>query len=96
MYIIIIILILSIIVGYFISSQISKPITKISDSAKKMANGDFNVTFKSDSRIYEISELSETLEKAKNELSKTDELRRDLNMTYDKDEFDTGVPSLLS
>ncbi len=78
LYIIIIILILSIIVGYFISSQISKPITKISDSAKKMANGDFNVTFKSDSRIYEISELSETLEKAKNELSKTDELRRDL------------------
>ena len=77
-YISVIILLLSILVGYFISSQISKPISLITDSAKKMADGDFSVSFKSDSKIYEIAELSETLEKAKAELSRTDELRRDL------------------
>ena len=78
LYIAFIILVLSVLVGYFISSRISKPISKISESAKKMANGEFNVSFKSDSKIYEIGELSETLEKAREELSRTDELRRDL------------------
>ena len=77
-YISMIVLVLSVVVGYLISSKISKPISKISDSAKKMASGDFSVSFKSDSKIYEIGELSDTLEKARVELSKTDELRRDL------------------
>ena len=58
--------------------MISKPIEKISTSAKELAKGNFNVSFSSDSNLYEINELSETLEIAKNELSKTDELRRDL------------------
>lgn len=78
LYISMIVLVLSVVVGYLISSKISKPISKISDSAKKMASGDFSVSFKSDSKIYEIGELSDTLEKARVELSKTDELRRDL------------------
>ena len=77
-YIIILILTLSIIVGYFISYMITKPIAKITSSAKKMENGNFNITFQNDSKIYEINELSNTLERAKNELVKTDELRRDL------------------
>ena len=69
---------ISLIISYIISSMISKPIVKISDSAKKLANGDFNVSFSTDSRVQEIKELSNTLDLAKNELSKTDELRRDL------------------
>ena len=77
-YIIILILTVSIIVGYFISYMITKPIAKITSSAKKMENGNFNITFQNDSKIYEINELSNTLERAKNELVKTDELRRDL------------------
>lgn len=77
-YIVVVTLIVCIIISYLLSRMISKPIEKISDSAKELAKGNFNVTFSSDSNLYEINELSETLEIAKNELSKTDELRRDL------------------
>ena len=77
-YIALIIFGISLIISYVISSQISRPIVKISDSAKKLANGDFNVSFSTDSKVQEIKELSTTLDLAKNELSKTVELRRDL------------------
>ena len=77
-YIALILLIVSIILAFQISKQISKPIEKISDSAKKLEKGDFNTKFKPDTNIVEINELSETLERARMELSKTDELRRDL------------------
>lgn len=77
-YIALIIFGISLIISYVISSMISKPIVKISDSAKKLANGDFNVSFSTNSKVQEIKELSTTLDLAKNELSKTDELRRDL------------------
>ena len=77
-YIVVVTLIVCIIISYLLSRMISKPIEKISDSAKELAKGNFNVTFSSDSNLYEINELSETLEIAKNELFKTDELRRDL------------------
>lgn len=77
-YIALIIFGISLIISYVISSQIARPIVKISDSAKKLANGDFNVSFSTDSKVQEIKELSTTLDLAKNELSKTDELRRDL------------------
>ena len=78
LYISIIIFSISLIIGYFISRLISKPIVDISTEAKNLANGDFNVKFSTDSKIEEIGELASTLELAKNELSKTDELRRDL------------------
>ena len=77
-YIVVVTLIVCVIISYLLSRMISKPIEKISESAKELAKGNFNVSFSSDSNLYEINELSETLELAKNELSKTDELRRDL------------------
>ncbi len=77
-YIVVVTLIVCVIISYLLSRMISKPIEKISTSAKELAKGNFNVSFSSDSNLYEINELSETLEIAKNELSKTDELRRDL------------------
>ena len=78
LYISLIILSVSLIIGYFISRLISKPIVDISKEARKLADGNFNVKFSTDSKIDEIAELASTLELAKNELSKTDELRRDL------------------
>lgn len=74
----IIVLILSLIIGYFISRKLSKPITKISDEAKKLADGNFSADFKAPSNIYEINELAESLNYAKEELSKTEKLQRDL------------------
>ncbi len=77
-FIVLITLVVTIIISYFISKMISDPIVKISSSAKKLANGNFDVSFNTNSNLEEINELAETLELARIELSKTDELRRDL------------------
>lgn len=81
----IIVLILSLITGYFISKKLSKPITKISDEAKKIADGNFSIDLQNPSNIYEINELAESLNYAKDELSKTENLKRDLmaNVSHD-------------
>ena len=81
----IIVIILSLIIGYFISKRISKPIVKMNEKAKKLANGNYDFTFDNNSNIYEIDELANTLNYAKKELAKTDELRRDLlaNVSHD-------------
>lgn len=76
-YLLIIVIFLSIIISYFVSNAITKPIIEITKKAQKMGNGNLNITFdKSD--ISEIDELSETLNYAKNEMIKTDDYRKDL------------------
>lgn len=77
-YIVIITLSVSIIISYILSKMISNPIIELSDSAKKLAKGNFDVSFDVNTSLEEVNELAQTLELAKNELSKTDELRRDL------------------
>ena len=84
-YVTLVVLLLSFVIGYFISKKISKPIMKINNDAKKMAEGDYNIKFSTNEDIYEINELVDTLNYAKEELSKTDELKRDLmaNVSHD-------------
>lgn len=50
-----------------------------------MSKGDYDFSFKTDSHISEIVELTDTLDEAKQELSKTDDLRRELlaNVSHD-------------
>ena len=81
----IILLLLSFVLSYFISNLISSPIVKINKSAKRLAKGEFDVEFYIDSKISELNELSRTLNYTKDELSKTEELRRDLmaNVSHD-------------
>ena len=81
----IIILILSFILAYFISNHIAKPIKEINNEAKKLAKSDFNIQFPNSSKILEIKELTDTLNYTKDELNKTEELRRDLmaNVSHD-------------
>jgi signal transduction histidine kinase len=81
----IIALILGFVVAYFISRHISNPIVKITNSAKKLAKGDFNTVFEIDENIAELNELADTLNYARDELSKTEELERDLmaNVSHD-------------
>lgn len=80
-----VVLVLSFVIAYFISRFISSPIVRINDGAKRLAKGDFNVEFDTNSKIQEINELAETLTYASSELNKTDELRRDLmaNVSHD-------------
>ena len=84
-YVTILVLILSLIISYFISKVISKPIVKINESAKKMASGDYKTKFEIDENIKELNELVDTLNETCNELSKTDEVRRELlaNVSHD-------------
>ena len=81
----VLVLILSFVISYFISNYISSPIVKINKATKELAKGVFNSNFNIDSNIKEINELAETLNYASSELSKTDELRRDLmaNVSHD-------------
>ncbi len=80
-----VILVLSFVVGFFISKKLSKPIVGLSESAKKVAKGNYKESFNSDSNISEIQELTTTLNYAKDELSKTNELRTELlaNVSHD-------------
>ena len=83
-YLILIVILLAIVISYFVSTSITKPIVEITKKAQKLGNGNFDVVFQS-SNISEINELSETLNYAKNELVKTDDYRRDLmaNVSHD-------------
>ncbi len=76
-YLLIIVIILSIVIGAFVSRSITKPIFNITKKARKMGQGDLSVKFER-SDIAEIDELSETLNYAMNEMIKTDDYRRDL------------------
>ena len=69
---------LSLVIGYVLSKKLSKPIVKVNKTALKMAEGDYNIVFETEEDIDEINQLVKTLNHAKDELSKTEELRRDL------------------
>ncbi len=81
----ILVLILSYVLAYFISNHIANPIKEINTKAKKLAKGDFDFNFDNKSKITEINDLTSTLNYAKDELSKTEEYRRDLmaNVSHD-------------
>lgn len=77
-------LVIALIMAIFASKSLAKPIKKMTDSAKVLATGDYNVHFEG-TKYYEICELADALNYAANELSKTDTLRRDLmaNVSHD-------------
>ena len=83
-YIILLAIVLSCVLAWYISRRLTKPIVDITKSAKKMGEGNYDVVFKQ-SGIEEIDELADTLNYAKKEISKIDELRRDLmaNVSHD-------------
>ncbi len=72
------VLLLSFIIAYFVSKNISKPIVEMNSSAKKIGTGNRSVHFDIHTSISEINELASTLNTMNEELIKTDELRRDL------------------
>ncbi len=77
-------LVLALILSYFISRRVSKPLIKMSKTAKELANGDYNVHFQR-GEYTEIDDLADTLNYATDELTKTIELRKDLiaNVSHD-------------
>lgn len=71
-------------VSLLMSKNLSKPIVQITNSASKMAKGDYAAGFEGGSYA-EINELAQTLNYAAQEISKVDTLRNDLiaNVSHD-------------
>lgn len=68
----------------FIARRIAKPLAAINQSAKKLGEGDYAIRFEG-AGTREAAELAQTLNYAAGELSKVDELRRELlaNVSHD-------------
>lgn len=77
-------LILSLGVSLLIASKLARPIIRMTKTAEKLADGDFDVTFQTGS-FTEINRLSSTMNYMTQELAKTEQLRRDLiaNISHD-------------
>lgn len=75
---------ISFIMAMIFSRRIAKPISQITKTAKKFGQGDMDVVFKGED-YKEASELANTLNNAKDEISKVTNLRRDLiaNVSHD-------------
>jgi len=83
-YITIMVIILACFISYFLSIKITNPIVKITKKAKELGEGNYDIKFDS-SDVLEIQELANTLNHVGQDLSKIDELRRDLlaNVSHD-------------
>lgn len=77
-------ILLALLLAYFIARRISKPIEKTTVGAQRLASGDYSVKFRGGS-YSEIDKLAGVLNHTASELSKTEELRRDLisNVSHD-------------
>ena len=83
-YIALIVIVIALVVAFFLAKNISSPIIKMKDEANKLAHGDYNVKFETNS-FSEINDLASTLDDATDKLSKTNDLRKDLiaNVSHD-------------
>lgn len=79
-----ILIIVAMLVALYLSRKIALPIIHISDSAKHLAVGDYDVLFNAGGYL-EVRELNDILNYAARELSKVEGLRRELiaNMSHD-------------
>lgn len=80
-----VILLLSLFMGYFIYRKISKPIIDITRKAELLKKGCYDIDFVSNDGIYEICRLEDTLNETAKELSKTETIRREFlaNVSHD-------------
>jgi signal transduction histidine kinase len=83
-YITIILFELAFIATVLISRRISRPIEKLTDTAQKFGEGDYEVEFSAEG-YKEIEELATVLDDARNEVKKVTDLRKDLiaNISHD-------------
>ena len=78
-------ILLSLLVALWISQRLTKPIKRITDAARRMAKGDFNVSFQGEYSYAEVDTLAETLDYAKTEIGKSTQLQREVlaNVSHD-------------
>ncbi len=78
-------LLMSAIIAYVIAQRFSRPVEKLTKSARELALGNVNVDFEVEEAFGEISDLSKALNYATSEISKASEFRRELmaNVSHD-------------
>lgn len=78
-------LVIALVFAYFIARKFSRPVEKLTSSARELALGNSKVDFTVDDAFGEIAELSSALEYASDEINKSSELRRELiaNVSHD-------------
>ena len=83
-YTIILLIAVSVFMGYILSKLISRPLKSMNESAKELAKGRYDVEFIGGG-YREINELSDTLNYAASELAKNDHLQKELiaNISHD-------------
>lgn len=77
--------ILALAISSALAAWMVKPIVNMTEKARLFAAGDFNVRFRGTAYSRELSELAWTLDYARDELSKTDEMQKQLiaNVSHD-------------
>ncbi len=80
----VVILIISLLLAFFISNKLSRPIMNMSEKAKRLANGDYSTDFH-DGSYKEVGELGATLNYAAERLSSVERMQRELvaNISHD-------------
>lgn len=83
-FVIILLVVFSVFLSVIMSKSIAEPIQKITESADKMAKGEYKTEFDG-GKFAETKKLARTLNYASSEISKIDELQRDLiaNVSHD-------------
>ena len=83
-YITLMAVIFAVVISIFIARMVNRPILKITDQAKELSKGNYNIKFDG-GNLSELDELADVLTVAASEMNKTDELRRDLlaNVSHD-------------
>ncbi len=78
-------IILAFIASGFVAVLITKPVSEVTERAKELARGNYNLNFKQDYFCAEITELSDALEYARTEISKADQMQKELiaNVSHD-------------
>ena len=81
----VIVIFLALVLSALLSMRLTKPITRITTAAKRMAKGDFSVNFKGEYSYAEMDALAETLDYAKEEIGRSDALQKEVlaNVTHD-------------
>lgn len=77
--------VLSFAVSSAVSGWLTRPLTEMTKKARRLARGDFNVDFRGDDYGEEMIELADTLNYARDEISKADTMQKDLiaNVSHD-------------
>lgn len=78
-------LVLAFIASGFVALLITKPVTEVTERAKELARGNYSLNFRKNYFCTEMTELSEALEGARSEISKADDVQKELiaNVSHD-------------